>query len=112
MDFIARLVALVPKPRVNLTRFRGVFAPNSAHGAQVTPAKRASASDCFDHSAQIASVHRERLVLVGGLTISAHHRGLGWGVDERLDSTESVFTQQINRARSDFNVPLLRLRKN
>lgn len=40
MDFIARLVALVPKLRVNLTRFHGVFAPNSAHRAQVTPSKR------------------------------------------------------------------------
>ena len=40
MDFIARLVALVPKPRVNLRRCHGVFAPNSAHRAQVTPAKR------------------------------------------------------------------------
>ena len=40
MDFIARLVALVPKPRVNLTRFHGVFAPNSAHRAPVTPANR------------------------------------------------------------------------
>ena len=40
MDFIARLVALVLKPRVNLTRFHGVFAPNSAHRAQVTPSKR------------------------------------------------------------------------
>jgi hypothetical protein len=52
LDFIARLVALVPKPRVNLTRFHGVFAPNSAHRAQVTPAKRgngkrASMNDCF-----------------------------------------------------------------
>jgi hypothetical protein len=28
LDFIARLAALVPKPRVNLTRFHGVFAPN------------------------------------------------------------------------------------
>jgi hypothetical protein len=37
---ISRLVALVPKPRVNLTRFHGVFAPNSTHRAQVTPAKR------------------------------------------------------------------------
>ena len=37
---IARLVALVPKPRANLTRFHGVFAPNSAHRAQVTAAKR------------------------------------------------------------------------
>ena len=40
LDFIARLVALVPKPRFNLTRFHGVFAPNSAHRARVTPAKR------------------------------------------------------------------------
>jgi hypothetical protein len=40
MDFIARLAALVPKPRVNLTRFHGVFAPNSKHRALVTPARR------------------------------------------------------------------------
>jgi hypothetical protein len=33
------LAALVPKPRVNLTRFHGVFAPNSKHRAQVTPGK-------------------------------------------------------------------------
>lgn len=31
LDFIARLAALVPKPRVNLTRFHRVFAPNSRH---------------------------------------------------------------------------------
>jgi hypothetical protein len=31
---------LVPKPRVNLTRFHGVFAPNSKHRALITPAKR------------------------------------------------------------------------
>jgi len=30
----------VPKPRFNLTRFHGVFAPNSKHRARVTPAKR------------------------------------------------------------------------
>ena len=40
LDFIARLAALVPKPRVNLTRFHGVFAPNSKYRALVTPAKR------------------------------------------------------------------------
>ena len=38
--YIARLAALVPKPRVNLTRFHGVFAPNSKHRVQVTPARR------------------------------------------------------------------------
>jgi hypothetical protein len=44
LDFIARLAALVPKPRVNLTRFHGVFAPNSKHRAGVTPAKRGKGS--------------------------------------------------------------------
>ncbi|GMQ83731.1 MAG: hypothetical protein BMS9Abin06_0470 [Gammaproteobacteria bacterium] len=40
LDFIAKLAALVSKPRVNLTRFHGVFAPNSTHRIQATPAKR------------------------------------------------------------------------
>ena len=40
LDFIARLAALVPKPRVNLTRFHGVFAPNSSHLALVKKAAR------------------------------------------------------------------------
>ena len=40
LDFIAKLAALVPKPRVNLTRFHGVFAPNSKHRIEVTLAKR------------------------------------------------------------------------
>jgi hypothetical protein len=37
---IARLVSLVPKPRVNLTRFHGVFAPNSKYRSMLTPARR------------------------------------------------------------------------
>jgi hypothetical protein len=28
LDFLAQLATLVPKPRVNLTRFHGIFAPN------------------------------------------------------------------------------------
>lgn len=40
LDFIARLAALVPKPRVNLTRFHGVFAPNSRHRVTITSTKR------------------------------------------------------------------------
>jgi len=39
-DFIARLAALVPKPRVNLMRFHRAFAPNSKPRARVTSAKR------------------------------------------------------------------------
>ena len=40
LDFIARLAELVPPPRQNLTRFHGVFAPNSPHRARITPARR------------------------------------------------------------------------
>ena len=40
LDFIARLAALAPEPRVNLTRCHGVFAANSKHRIQVTPGKR------------------------------------------------------------------------
>jgi transposase len=35
LDFIARLAALAPKPRVNLTRFHGVFAPNMNRSKKV-----------------------------------------------------------------------------
>jgi len=34
---MARLAALVPKPRLNLTRFHGVFAPNARHRHQIVP---------------------------------------------------------------------------
>jgi hypothetical protein len=37
---MARLTALVPTPRVNLTCYRGVFAPNHRLREQVTPARR------------------------------------------------------------------------
>ena len=40
LDFMARLIALVPRPRVNLTRFHGVFAPNSKHRALIIPTQR------------------------------------------------------------------------
>jgi hypothetical protein len=35
LDFIARLAALVPKPRVNLTRFHGVFVRGGPRGADL-----------------------------------------------------------------------------
>jgi hypothetical protein len=40
LDFMARLVALVPRPRVNLTRYHGVFAPNSPWRGAITPGRR------------------------------------------------------------------------
>lgn len=40
LDLMARLAALVPPPRMHLTRFHGVFAPHSRLRAVVTPAHR------------------------------------------------------------------------
>ncbi len=37
LDFMARLAALVPRPRLNLTRFHGVFAPNFRHRGKIVP---------------------------------------------------------------------------
>jgi hypothetical protein len=39
-DVLARLAALVPPPRVHLTRYHGVFAPHAALRAAITPAGR------------------------------------------------------------------------
>src|SRR5277367_2691851 len=40
LDLMARLAALVPTPRMHLTRYHGVFAPHSQYRAAVTPAHR------------------------------------------------------------------------
>jgi Putative transposase len=40
LDLMARLAALVPTPRMHLTRYHGVFAPHSNYRAAVTPAQR------------------------------------------------------------------------
>jgi hypothetical protein len=37
LDFIARLAALVPRPRLNLTRFHGVFAANFKYRSRIVP---------------------------------------------------------------------------
>ena len=60
LDFISRLVSLVPKPRVNLTRFHGVFAPNSKYRTKVTPARRCQRKKY--HSADIDQTSAEKRV--------------------------------------------------
>ncbi len=37
LDFMARLAALVPRPRLNLTRFHGIFAPNFKYRQRIVP---------------------------------------------------------------------------
>ena len=38
LDFMARLAALIPRPRTHLIRFHGLFAPNARHRRLVVPA--------------------------------------------------------------------------
>ncbi len=45
LDFLSRLAALVPAPRVNLTRFHGVFAPHHRWRAMIVPGGRDEATD-------------------------------------------------------------------
>jgi hypothetical protein len=40
LDLMARLAALVPTPRMHLTRYHGAFAPHSSYRAAVTPVHR------------------------------------------------------------------------
>ena len=79
LDFIARLAALIPRPRANLTRFHGVFAPNSKHRALVTPARRGKGNmrqessktdDCVPASRHAAMTWAQRLKRVFNIDIS------------------------------------------
>lgn len=40
LDFISKLAALVPIPRVNLTRFHGILAPNSQYRKDIIPRQK------------------------------------------------------------------------
>ena len=37
LDFLSRLASLIPRPRLHLTRFHGVFAPHFKYRSLVTP---------------------------------------------------------------------------
>jgi len=60
LDFISRLAALVPRPRVNLTRYHGVLAPNSKFRARVTPAKRGKGKKIQAHAEKQDQTPAER----------------------------------------------------
>jgi len=62
LDFIARLAALVPRPRLNLTRFHGLFAPNYKHRARIVPRRTANRIDSDKPSAPMSWMQRLRRV--------------------------------------------------
>lgn len=46
LDFIARLVALIPPAKMNLVRYHGVFAPNFKDRSRIVPKKPNAAATC------------------------------------------------------------------
>jgi hypothetical protein len=59
-DFMARLAALVPKPRAHLTRYHGVFAPASPDRARVVPKTRAAAANKANGCGEASATDRQR----------------------------------------------------
>jgi len=77
LDFIARLAALVPKPRVHLTRFHGVFAPNNKHRPMVTSEakgrknkSKATKEQCLEEPPRAAMTWAMRLKRVFNIDIT------------------------------------------
>ena len=88
VDFIARLAALVPKPRINLTRYHGILArgghpPNHRWRGLVTPASRGK---------RIKSISNAEV-----RTPAKRHAAMTWA--QRL---KRVFSIDPNAARSRF----------
>ncbi len=48
LDFMQRLAALVPRPRLNLIRFHGVLAPNAKLRSEIIPDKPATVNETSD----------------------------------------------------------------
>jgi len=89
LDFIAKLAALVPRPRVNLTRFHGVLAPNSKHRINVTPAKRGKGS-------------AKKISLNNNQKPSASHKSLTWA--ERLKRVFKIDVSSCSRCGGEVNI--------
>jgi hypothetical protein len=82
LDFIARLAALIPPPRVHLTRYHGVFAANAALRAAITPAGRGSKAPSGEAERatpkHVALNWAHRLKRVFGIEIEQCARCGGW----------------------------------
>src|SRR3954452_24080109 len=54
LEFMQRLAALVPRPRLHLIRFHGVLAPHAKLRAQIVPSTPLNANQACDPHAQIS----------------------------------------------------------
>jgi hypothetical protein len=67
---IARLAALVPRPRTHLVRFHGLFAPNARHRGLVAPAPAPEDAETTRSQTRSAMSWAQRLRRVFAIDIS------------------------------------------
>lgn len=61
LELLEKLAALVPRPRVHLTRFAGVFAPHYKYRSQIVPGPKAIAAPKVADDQQKASTSSSRI---------------------------------------------------
>ena len=75
LNFIARLAALVPRPRLNLTRFHAVFAPNFKHRTKIVPRRQRGTVDSDKPIATMNWMQRLKRVFTIDIEICPDCRG-------------------------------------
>jgi hypothetical protein len=86
LDLMARLAALVPTPRMQLTRYRGVFAPRSQYQAAVTPAHGAEVRHSRRHLSLTGQGRTAMHQSYSRLTVSSETVPRKWSFKMILDS--------------------------
>ena len=116
LDFLARLAALVPRPRSHLLRYHGVLAANARHRRLVVPAPAPAAGGADDEPVSargrtpMSWMQRLRYMFdIMILIDNATQSGL-LTIPECIDALERAFGaidsgQAIYRPKTDVNVP-------
>ena len=64
LEFMERVAALVPRPRLHLIRFHGVLAPNAKLRSKIVPAPAEPAPETSSEDAQAQGAPARRVDLV------------------------------------------------
>ena len=111
---MARVAALVPTPRVNLTRYHGVFAPNHRWREQVTLARhgrsKTQSSDEPAPARHVAMTWAQRLKRVFKIDIlTCEHCGGAFKVSESIEDP-AVIKENLNHLarRAEAATPVFR----
>lgn len=107
LDFIARLAALVPRPRVHLVRYHDLFAPNAKHRDHIVarhPPTAQPGDDILEAKPTTAMSWMQRLRRVFAIDISTCAR-CGGKVRVIAAITQSALITRILKHRAAVDAP-------